>query len=63
LRAESQAEPEPKGAALGQWQHGSREATSVPFDLPHGPEWVEGLVGFSEAGCQVDSEPQLSSIL
>jgi len=48
--AESQAAPESKGEALGQWQHGPGEATS-------------GLVGFSGTGCHVDTEPRLSSIL
>jgi len=47
--AESQAAPESKGVALGQWQHGSREATTL-------------VVGFSEAGCHVDSEPRFSPI-
>ena len=44
--AESQAAPESKGEALGQWQHGSGEATSM-------------LVSFTGTGCHVDSEPRL----
>jgi hypothetical protein len=48
--AESQAAPESKGVALGQWQHGSREEKS----------W---LFGFSGTGCDVDSEPRFSPIL
>jgi hypothetical protein len=48
--AESQALPESKGEALGQWQHGPGEATS-------------GLVGFFGTGCHVDSELRLSPIL
>jgi len=45
-----QAAPESKGEALGQWQHGSIEATSL-------------LVGFSGKGCHVDSKQPSASIL
>jgi hypothetical protein len=56
--AESQAAPESKGAALGQWQHGSREVTSMLARRSCG-----GLVGFFGTGCHVDSELRLSPIL
>jgi len=38
LSAESQAEPESKGAALGQWQHGPREAANS-YDGLSGTCW------------------------
>jgi len=56
--AESQAAPESKGAALGQWQHGSGEATSMLARRP-----CCGLVSFTGTGCHVDSEPRFSPIV
>ena len=48
LSAESQAMPESKGVALGHWQHGPREATSL-------------LVSFTGTGWHVDFETRFFS--